>query len=111
MGKMKNVIFLNKEIPDKIKREVRWWDLYAKLSPIAYLLVGFLLWNYDVWDWQVIAGIGAGVFAMTAVTWWFWTVHTIGEIADRTHKAESTVQEVLHDIRDIKDIVKQIRNR
>ena len=111
MGKMKNVIFLNKEIPDKIKREVRWWDLYAKLSPIAYLLVGFLLWNYDVWDWQVIAGIGAGVFAMTAVTWWFWTVHTIGEIADRTHKAESTVQEVLHDIRDIKEIVKDIRNR
>ena len=111
MGKMKNVIFLNKEIPDKIKREVRWWDLYAKLSPIAYLLVGFLLWNYDVWDWQVIAGIGAGVFAMTAVTWWFWTVHTIGEIADRTHRAESTVQEVLHDIRDIKEIVKDIRNR
>ena len=111
MGKMKNVIFLNKEIPDKIKREVRWWDLYAKLSPIAYLLVGFLLWNYDVWDWQVIAGIGAGVFAMTAVTWWFWTVHTIGEIADRTHKAENTVQEVLHDIRDIKEIVKDIRNR
>lgn len=110
MGKTKNIIFLNKkEIPDKIKREVRWWDLYAKLSPIAYLTVGFLLWHNDVWDWHVIAGIGAGVFAMTAVTWWFWTVHTIGQIADRTHKAESTVQEVLHDIRDIKELVKQIR--
>jgi hypothetical protein len=110
MGKTKNIIFLNKkEIPDKIKREVRWWDLYAKLSPIAYLTVGFLLWHNDVWDWHVIAGIGAGVFAMTAVTWWFWTVHTIGQIADRTHRAESTVQEVLHDIRDIKELVKQIR--
>ena len=110
MGKTKNIIFLNnKEIPDKIKREVRWWDLYAKLSPIAYLTVGFLLWHNDIYDWHVIAGIGAGVFAMTAVTWWFWTVHTIGQIADRTHRAESTVQEVLHDIRDIKDLVKQIR--
>jgi len=109
MGKMKNVIYLNKEIPDKIKREVRWWDLYAKLSPIAYLTVGFLLWHNEIYDWHVIAGVGAGVFAMTAVTWWFWTVHTIGEIADRTHRAESTVQEVLYDIRDIKDLVKQIR--
>ena len=110
MGK-KNIIFLNKEIPDKIKQQVRWWDLYAKLSPIAYLLVGFLLWHFGVWEWHVIAGIGAGAFAMTAVTWWFWTVHTIGDIADRTHKAESTVQEVLHDIRDIKELVKEIRNR
>ena len=111
MGKTKNIIFLNnKEIPDKIKREVRWWDLYAKLSPIAYLTVGFLLWHNDVWDWQVIAGIGAGVFAMTAVTWWFWTVHTIGEIADRTHRAETSVQEVLYDIKQIKELVKEIRN-
>lgn len=110
MGK-KNIIFLNKEIPDKIKQQVRWWDLYAKLSPIAYLLVGFLLWHFGVWEWHVIAGIGAGAFAMTAVTWWFWTVHTIGDIADRTHKAESTVQEILHDIRDIKELVKEIRNR
>ena len=111
MGRAKNIIFLNKEIPDKIKREVRWWDLYAKLAPLAYLLVGFLLWHFGVWEWHVIAGIGAGAFALTAVTWWFWTVHTIGEIADRTHKAESTVQEVLHDIRDIKELVKEIRNR
>jgi len=110
MGKMKNVIFLNKEIPDKIKREVRWWDLYAKLSPIAYLLVGFLLWHNEIYDWHVIAGIGAGVFAMTAVTWWFWTVHTIGEIADRTHRAEISVQEVLYDIKQIKELVKEIRN-
>ena len=111
MGRSKNIIFLNKEIPDKIKREVRWWDLYAKFSPIAYLLVGFLLWHFGVWEWHVIAGIGAGAFALTAVTWWFWTVHTIGEISDRTYKAESTVQEVLHDIRDIKELVKEIRNR
>ena len=110
MGKMKNVIFLNKEIPDKIKREVRWWDLYAKLSPIAYLLVGFLLWHNEIYDWHVIAGVGAGVFAMTAVTWWFWTVHTIGEIADRTHRAETSVQEVLYDIKQIKELVKEIRN-
>lgn len=111
MGKTKNIIFLNnKEIPDKIKREVRWWDLYAKLSPIAYLLVGFLLWHNQIYDWHVIAGIGAGVFALTAVTWWFWTVHTIGEIADRTHRAETSVQEVLYDIKQIKEIVKEIRN-
>ena len=111
MSKTKNIIFLNKEdIPDKIKREVRWWDIYAKFAPLVYLAVGFVLYYMDVFEWQVIAGIGAGVFAMTAVTWWFWTVHTIGEIADRTHRAENTVQEVLHDIRDIKDIVKQIRN-
>jgi len=109
MSKSKNVIFLNKEIPDKIKREVRWWDLYAKLSPIAYLLVGFLLWHFSIWEWHVIVGIGAGAFAMTAVTWWFWTVHTIGEIADRTHRAESTTQEVLHDIKAIKELVKDIR--
>ena len=110
MGKIKNVIFLNKEIPDKIKRQVRWWDLYAKLSPIAYLIVGFLLWHNEIYDWHLIAGIGAGVFAMTAVTWWFWTVHTIGEIADRTHRAETSVQEVLYDIKQIKELVKEIRN-
>jgi hypothetical protein len=110
MSKEKLIFLKGKEIPDKIKREVRWWDLYAKLSPVLYLTIGFLLYYFNIWEWQVIAGIGAGAFAMTAVTWWFWTVHTIGEIADRTHKAENTVQEVLHDIREIKNIVKEIRN-
>lgn len=105
----KNIIFLNKDIPDKIKREVKWWDMYAKLSPLVYLFIGFLLWRFGNMEWPVVAGIGAGAFAMTAVTWWFWTVHTIGAISDRTHRAEQTVQEVLHDIREIKDIVRQIR--
>jgi len=84
--------------------------MYAKLSPFLYIGVGLLFYYFDFFSWQVIAGIGAGAFALTAVTWWFWTVHTIGEIASRTEKSEQTVQEVLFDIREIKDIVRQIRN-
>lgn len=106
----KKIIYFNKDIPDKIKREVRWWDMYAKLSPILYIGVGLIFYYFEFFSWQVIAGIGAGAFALTAVTWWFWTVHTIGEIASRTEKSEHTVQEVLLDIREIKDIVRQIRN-
>jgi hypothetical protein len=106
----KTLIFLNKNESDKIKRDVRWWDLYAKLSPILYITIGLVLWYFGSVDWQIIAGVGAGAFAMTAVTWWFWTVHTIGEIAQRTAKAETSVQSVLSEIREIKDLVKDIRN-
>jgi hypothetical protein len=112
MSNNKTIIFKNfQNEPDKIKRDVRWWDLYAKVSPILYIIIGVVLWYFGSMDWQIIAGIGAGAFAMTAVTWWFWTVHTIGTIADRTAKAELNVQSVLSEIRDIKNLVKDIRGK
>lgn len=112
MSNNKTIIFKNfQNEPDKIKRDVRWWDLYAKVSPILYIIIGIVLWYFGSIDWQIIAGIGAGAFAMTAVTWWFWTVHTIGTIADRTAKAELNVQTVLSEIRDIKNLVKDIRGK
>jgi len=111
MKPIKNVIFLNKEIPDKIRRQVKWWDLYAKVMPILYLLIGAVVYYAGMAELENLLWVGFGVLIITAVLWWFWTVNVIGEISERTNKAENGIQEVLHDIKQIKELVKEIRNR
>jgi len=108
---MKNVIFLKKDIPQNIKRQVRIWDLYAKLSPIIFFIIGWLCHDSGMLTLQQIIWIGGGLFTLTAVCWWFWTVYTIGHITDRVHKAETGIQEVLGDLKVVKELLKQIKNK
>jgi hypothetical protein len=47
--------------------------------------------------------------AVTAITWWFWTINTIARMSDKIRSAETGVQQVLSDIQIIKELVKEIR--
>lgn len=105
---VKNVIFLKKDIPQRIKKEVHLWNCFAKLAPVVALLVGYILYNTGILDLETILITAAIIFAGTAVTWWFWTVNTIGHISDRVHKAENGVTEVLAEIRLIRKLFQEI---
>jgi len=95
---------------ESIREQARLWDIYAKTSPILFVAVMGLLWMFDAIHHHHILIAGAILFSITAVTWWFWTVHTIGKIAQLLRNADDGVQETLHDLRDIKDLVKKLRD-
>lgn len=111
MNSIKNVIFLKKDIPDRIKKEVRYWNLYAKVSPFVFLTLALILHQSDAVPLDMIVYAGGMIFAITAVVWWFWTVSTIGHISQRVHKAESGVQDILTDLRIIKELVRELKNK
>jgi hypothetical protein len=108
---MKNVIFLKKDIPNKIKKEVFYWNLFAKISPLVFAIVALILYQSGVVPIQWLIVAGTAIFVVVAVTWWFWTVNTIGHISNRVHKAETGVQEVLTDLKVIKELVRDLKNK
>jgi hypothetical protein len=108
-----NLLFLKsvkERIPNDIRKQAEWWGLYAKLSPAVFTAVAFLLWFFGFVNEMNIMYAALGIFAITAVTWWFWTVHTIGRIGNKIEHAERGVEDVLSDIKLIRDIVREIRN-
>ena len=109
MKETKNIIFLKKNIPNRIKKQVRAWDMFAKLGPLGFVILGFVMHSTQMMDVESILWLGLGLFVVTAVTWWFWTISTIGHISERVHKAESGVQEVLTELRIIRQIFQDIK--
>lgn len=112
---MNNLLFLKNLTKgnagtDQIREQARLWDMYAKISPIIFLIVMSVLWFLDLVHHTHILWAGAIIFAVTAVTWWFWTVHTIGKIAKLLRNADDGVQDALHNLRDIKELVKELRD-
>lgn len=107
---MKNIIFLKKEIPNRIRKQVEYWNLFAKLAPIAFVVGGFFFYELNFCSLQTLLFVGAGLFAVTAVIWWFWTVNTIGFVSDRVHKAEEGIQDVLSDLKIIKELFREIKD-
>jgi len=107
---MKNVIFLKKDIPNRIKKEVRYWNLFAKFAPFVFAGVGFVFYKMNMVNFNDILVIAGILFAVTAISWWFWTINTIGHISDRVHKAEDGIQEVLTDLKVIRQLFQDIKD-
>ena len=111
---MNNLLFLKtrkgSQGTEQIRMQAQLWNMYAKISPIIFIIVMGVLWSFDLVHHTHILWAGAAIFAVTAVTWWFWTVHTIGKIAQLLRNADDGVQDALHNLRDIKDLVKELRD-
>lgn len=107
---MKNVIFLKKDIPSRIKKEVHYWNIFAKFAPFIFAGVGFACYKMNMLELSDILVVAGTMFAVTAIVWWFWTVNTIGHISDRVHKAEDGIQDVLTDLKVIRQLFQDIKD-
>lgn len=60
----------------KIEQQVERWDMFAKLAPTIFLLGCFVFLALGV-GFETLFTVGMIGFAITAVTWWFWTLFSI----------------------------------
>ena len=95
---------------DYIRKQAQLWSMFAKVSPIIFITLMGFLWHQGIVNHIMIMWIGGIMFGLTAIIWWFWTVHTIGSLATMVKKADNGVQDVLGDLKEIRDILKDIRN-
>lgn len=91
----------------EIERQVERWDLYARLVPTLFLIVSLILVATGVIDFETAFWVGLGLFACTAVTWWFWTIFTIRLLVKTLHRASKNLGEVR---KEFKDIAKEVQN-
>jgi len=94
---------------EAIRKQAQFWTMIAKISPIIFLIVMCILWHFNLISYQNILWVGGIMFGVTAITWWFWTVHTIGTLAKMVRQADSGVKDALGDLKEIRNILRDIR--
>ena len=96
--------------PPNIVKQVERWDLYARLAPTIFLASCMILIALDVINFSLAFYIGLGLFATTAVTWWFWTIYTIRHLVKTLSDASTGLKDVRDEFRHINKEIRNIRD-
>ena len=94
----------------RIEAQVERWDLFAKMTPTIFLLGCFVLLALGVFEFRTVFYIGFGLFVVTAVTWWFWTIFSIRFLIRLFNKATNNLIEVSNELNQVKNEYKEIRD-
>ena len=90
-----------------IERQVERWDLFAKLAPTAFLLVCFVLLISGSVSFDTVFTIGMGMFAITAVIWWFWTIFSIRRLVRILNRSSNGLIDITKDLKETKRELKE----
>ena len=94
----------------QLSKQVERWDLYARIVPTIFLILSAILIALDVINFSLAFYIGLGLFATTAVTWWFWTIYTIKHLVDTLNTASDGLREVRDEFRKINQDIREFKD-
>ena len=60
--------------------------------------------------WDLFARLGLGLFAITAVTWWFWTIYTIRNLVITLNRASKNLAEARGEFKGIVKDLEEFRD-
>ena len=93
-----------------IEIQVERWDLYARITPTIFLILSIILIATGIIDFKTAFWVGLGMFALTAVTWWFWTIYTIRHLIRTLNRASTNILEVRDEFVSIKEDLEAYKN-
>ena len=96
----KKMINEQKQI-EKIEAQVQLWDMFARIVPIVFLVFALGLVCLGIIDYKQAFWAALSVFAVTAVTWWFWTIYTIRLLVRTLHRASKNLSEVREEFKKV----------
>jgi len=99
----------HKATEQAIEIQVERWDLYARITPTIFLIISIILIATGIIDFKTAFWLGLGMFAVTAVTWWFWTIYTIRHLIRTLNRASNNIVEVKDEFINIKKEVEAFR--
>ncbi len=103
-------VLIEEEKHRKIETQVGQWDIYARIMPTLFLLVAIVLvWSGFI-DFSQAFWLGLGLFSVTAVTWWFWTIFTIRLLVRTLSRASKNLDEVKDEFKEIHKQVRALRD-
>ena len=95
---------------NNIEAQVERWDMYARLVPTVFLVVNIILVTTGIIDFETAFWVGLGLFAVTAVTWWFWTIYTIRHLVKTLNRASKNLGEVREEFVKVAQEIEAIQN-
>lgn len=94
----------------QILSQVERWDAFAKLFPTIFLLISVFLIIAGIISFDTAFLVGLGLFAVTAVTWWFWAIYTIKHLVYTLNTASKGLKDVKDEFVEINKSIQDIRN-
>ena len=94
----------------QIEAQVERWDTFARIVPTIFLVVAGILVATGVINFEQAFYVGLGLFAVTAVTWWFWTIYTIRQLVKTLNRASKNLSEVRNEFKAVSREVQELRN-
>ena len=101
---------MDKDKNYKISQQVERWDLYARLTPTAFLVFGALLLIFDIASQKTVIYIGLVGFSFTAVVWWWWAIFTIKYLVITLNRASKNLGEVNREVKIVTTELKALKN-
>ena len=95
---------------EKIEKQVERWDVFARVIPTIFLVACSGLIFTGIIDFEQAFWIGLALFAVTAVTWWFWTIYTIRHLVKTLNRASKNLAEVRDEFKSVSHDLEQYRN-
>ena len=87
---------------EKIELQVEKWDVFARITPTVFLIISMILISTGYISFDTAFYLGLGLFAVTAVTWWFWTIYTIRHLIRTLNRASRSLSDVRDEFKDVK---------
>jgi len=94
----------------QLSKQVERWDLYARIVPTIFLILSAILIFTGIIEFAVAFYVGLGLFAATAVSWWFWTIYTIRHLVKTLSDASTGLKDVRDEFRHINKEIRNIRD-
>lgn len=86
----------------KIEKQIARWDLYAKLAPVCFIIISILLLWIDFVELDILFYISLLLTAITATTWWFWTIYTVRIVIRKMASAATGLEELKLELEELK---------
>jgi surface polysaccharide O-acyltransferase-like enzyme len=102
--------FFNLASSKKLEKQAERWDLYAKFTPPFFLMFAGVLLVFNLIKFDTLFYVGLGMFSITAVVWWFWSIFTIRFIIRNMTLATKGLNEVKQDLKSITSEMKDLRD-
>jgi hypothetical protein len=101
---------MDKVKSQKITKQVERWDLFARLTPTLFLITTMTLILFDIVKVEYAFYIGLTGFAVTAVTWWWWSIFTIRYLIITLSRASATLTEVNVEVAEVKKELAELKD-
>ena len=101
---------MDAERNEKIAKQVERWDLYARLTPTAFLVTATIMVVFNIASQQTVIIVGLTGFAFTAVVWWWWAIFTIKYLVTVLNRTSNNLQNAATEISQISTEVEKLRN-
>lgn len=87
---------------EKIKKELYIWNRLSIYLPVLFTVILLDLYILQIFEKEILFYVGAILYFITAIVWWFWTMKNIIFLANLLKQSQKDLEVIIHEVKSIK---------